>query len=108
MPCRVLLTGHAVDDLERLFDFIAESDSPARAAHVLERIHGVITDLNEFPERGSYPPELAALGMRDYREVFFKPYRIIYRVMGDTVYVMLIADGRRELQRLLARRLLGA
>jgi toxin ParE1/3/4 len=46
------------------------------------------------------------LGIRDYREVFFKPYRVIYRVMGDTVYVLLIVDGRRDMQTLLQRRLL--
>ena len=38
----------------------------------------------------------------------FKPYRIVYQVLGETVYVMLIADGRRDMQALLQRRLLGA
>jgi len=36
----------------------------------------------------------------------FKPYRIIYRVMDKTVYVLLIVDGRRDMQPLLERRLL--
>jgi toxin ParE1/3/4 len=40
--------------------------------------------------------------------VFFKPYRIIYRVRKKTIYVYLVADGRRDMQSLLARRLLGA
>ena len=40
-----------------------------------------------------------------YREIFFKPYRIIYRVMEDNVYVLVIADGRRDMQTLLQRRL---
>jgi len=34
------------------------------------------------------------------------PDRIIYRVDRRTVYVYLIADGRREMQALLSRRLL--
>ena len=42
-----------------------------------------------------------------HREIFFKPYRVIYRVMRDAVYVLLIVDGRREMQALLQRRLLG-
>ena len=40
--------------------------------------------------------------------MFFKPYRIIYRVMGDGVYVLVIADGRRDMRALLQRRLLRA
>jgi toxin ParE1/3/4 len=48
------------------------------------------------------------LGIREYREVFFKPYRIIYRVVEKNVYIFLIADGRRDMQTLLQRRLLDA
>ncbi len=48
------------------------------------------------------------MGIREYREIFFKPCRIIYRVMGEKIYVMLIADGRRHMQALLERRLLQA
>jgi toxin ParE1/3/4 len=32
---------------------------------------------------------------------------VIYRVFGDRVFIHLIADGRRDMQTLLARRLLG-
>ena len=46
------------------------------------------------------------MGIREFREVFFKPYRIIYKVVGKNVYVLLIADGRCDLQTLLQRRLL--
>jgi toxin ParE1/3/4 len=38
--------------------------------------------------------------------VFFKPYRLIYRVVDARVIVYLIVDGRRDMQSLLARRLL--
>ncbi|MBP6724717.1 MAG: type II toxin-antitoxin system RelE/ParE family toxin, partial [Halioglobus sp.] len=62
----------------------------------------------ENPQRGAYPKELMAIGLREYREIFFKPYRIIYRVMDKKVYVMVIADGRRDMQALLQRRLLQA
>jgi toxin ParE1/3/4 len=62
----------------------------------------------QFHERGTYPKELAALGIRDYRQTAFKPYRVIYRVQGSRVVIYLIVDGRRDMQSVLARRLLGA
>jgi toxin ParE1/3/4 len=64
--------------------------------------------LANLPERGSHPKELLALGIREYRQTFFKPYRIVYRVVARRVYVYLIADGRRDMQALLERRLLDA
>jgi toxin ParE1/3/4 len=52
------------------------------------------------------PQELQALGISDFRQLLLAPYRLIYRVAGDTVYVFVIADGRRDMQALLERRLL--
>ena len=108
MPFAVQLTDDAARDLDEIFDYLSRQDAPGRAEHVLERIEQVFQALSAFPERGSYPRELLELGNREYREVFFKPYRIIYRVMGDGVYVLVIADGRRDMRALLQRRLLRA
>ena len=108
MPFAVLLTNDAARDLDELYDYIAVHDAPRKADYVLKQIEKAFTKLSEFPERGAYPKELLALGIREYREVFFKPYRIIYRVMDKNVYVLLIVDGRRDMQSLLQRRLLDA
>jgi toxin ParE1/3/4 len=108
MPFAVLLTNDAARDLNELYDYIAVHDSPRKADYVLERIEKILSTLSEFPERGVYPKELLKLGIREYREIFFKPYRIIYRVMDKNVYVMLIVDGRRDMHSLLQRRLLDA
>lgn len=106
--CEVLLTEGAEQDLESIYDCIAEFDCKANADCVLDRLLDIVESLTAFPERGAYPKELVALGIRDYRQTAFKPYRVIYRVMGQKVYIYVIADGRRDMQSLLARRLLGA
>ncbi len=107
MRYAVLLTHGAEQDLESIYDYIREFDGPEQADHVLERLLEVVEGLVEFPDRGSYPKELAALGIKDHRQVVFKPYRVIYRVLDDRVVIYLIVDGRRDMQSLLARRLLG-
>lgn len=104
----VLLTAGAEQDLESIHDYIAEFDSVANADHVLDRLMDVVDGLVQFPERGSYPKELVALGIKAYRQAAFKPYRVIYRVLGSRVVIYLIIDGRRDMQSVLARRLLGA
>ena len=106
MSFNVLVTSDAANDLEELYQYIAVHDAPGKADHVLINIEKIFSSLSEAPERGVYPKELLALGIRDYREVFFKPYRLIYRVIGEIVYVLLIIDGRRDMQTLLERRFL--
>lgn len=103
----VLLTEGAEQDLESIYDYIAESDCAASAQYVLDRLTKVAQSLSVFPERGAYPKELIALGIRDYRQTAFKPYRVIFRVLGRKVYVHLIVDGHRDMQALLSRRLLA-
>ena len=106
MGFTVLLTDDAVRDLEDIYDYIGRHDGRGKADHVLNRIEKGFTSLAENPHRGAYPNELIALGLRDFRQVFFNPYRIICRIIEINVYVLLIADGRRDMQTLLQRRLL--
>lgn len=104
----VLLTEGAERDLEAIHDYISEFDCVANANYVVDALMDVAEKLSKFPERGSYPKELVSLGIKEYRQTTFKPYRVIYRVTGSQVIIYLIADGRRDMQSVLARRLLDA
>lgn len=106
MKFRVELTRDAESDLDRLADYIATNQSVEQAVYVMDQLETVTAKLATFPERGAFPPELVALGIREYRQVFFKPYRLIYRIFTDRVVVMIIADGRRDMTALLTDRLL--
>lgn len=102
----VRFTRGAEDDLERLYDYLAEQGSPAIADALLGAVLKKIDALERFPHRGNVPKELAELGIRNFRQLVLSPYRIIYRVIAQEVFVLLIADGRRDMQALLERRLL--
>ena len=104
----VLLTAGAEADLEGIYDYIAEFDCVANANRVLDQLMKMADSLSHSPERGSFPKELLALGIKEYRQVFFKPYRLIYRVLGEQVVIYLIVDGRRNMQEVLTHRLFAA
>lgn len=38
--------------------------------------------------------------------MYYKPYRIIYQIVDDKVYIHAVLDGRRELQESLEKRLM--
>ena len=102
----VHLTQEVEADLLDLFEYIARKDSAESAYHVLAELEALIFSLEQHAERGHYPPELIEHGVKDYREVLFKPYRVIYEVEGTRVFVLACFDGRRDMQLLLERRLL--
>ena len=102
----VVLTAGAEQDLESLHDYVANAVSVASANRLLDKLMTVVERLSRFPERGDFPRELVALGIREYRQTSFKPYRVIYRIVGNQLVIHLIVDGRRDMQSVLARRLL--
>ena len=106
MRFEVRVTAGAEQDLGEIVGFLAEREGPALAAQVLERVLEAAGQLAQHPERGSHPKELLALGIREFRQVIVPPYRLFYRIMDRQVFLLLVADGRRDFQSLLERRLL--
>ena len=106
MKYAVVLLEVAERDLLDIHKYIERNDSPESADRLLDGLERVIAGLDSMPERGHYPPELDRIGVRHYRELHFKTYRIIYAVEGDAVIVFCVLDGRRDMQTLLQHRML--
>lgn len=105
MKHQVLLTASAEGDLAEIYHYVELYDSPQRADLLLDAIEQVIVSLETLPERGHYPPELLRIGIREYRELHHKPYRIIYETDNHQVIIHCVLDGRRDMQTLLHQRL---
>jgi toxin ParE1/3/4 len=106
MKYSALLIEDAETDLLDIYRYVAQNDSFENADRLLDKIEEAIIKLSTMLLRGHIPPELERIGVLEFREVFFKPYRIIYQVIKLNVYVHCILDGRRDLQDLLQQRVL--
>jgi toxin ParE1/3/4 len=102
----VVMMEDAENDLVDIYQYVSLNDTTEKAERLLDNIEKVILQLETLPSRGNYPPELERVGIHDYREVFFKPYRIIYQISGAEVFVHCVLDGRRDMQSLLQQKLL--
>ena len=98
-------TDAAENDLESIISYVADEDL-RRAQRVLDRIENRAEALQRFPLRGKVVPELRWHGVKSYRQLIEKPWRIIYRVDGSRVWVHAVVDGRRSLEDLLLERFL--
>jgi toxin ParE1/3/4 len=102
----VVLAPEAIGDIVALHRYIAGATSPERADAVRDRLIATCQSLESLPGRGHRPPELDRIGVTSFREIHWKPYRVIYTVDQETVRVHAVLDGRRDLQDLLSERLL--
>ena len=106
MKYKVNIVKSAEDDLLELYKYIYFNDCEVNADRIYKKITEKIFSLEEFPDRGHILPELKFLGIDEFLEIFFKPYRIIYQIIEKTVFVHCVLDGRRDIQKLLEERLL--
>lgn len=103
---RVRVIEDAEQDLIDIYTYVATSDSAKKADYVLEQLETLCQSLADLPSRGHVPPELDRIGVTAYREIHFKPYRVVYQVTDRDVDVHCVLDGRQDMQALLERRLL--
>ena len=89
---RLIWSVEAVDDLEAIVAFIGR-DSAVRASFVARRIIGCAERLAEFPELGAVILESPD---HRYRHLLYSPFRIIYRVSDETVYLVAVIHGARD------------
>jgi len=95
----------ASTDLLKIIEYISE-DSINSAIDIFETIKSRCKTLNKFPDRGSVVPELKEHGIFNYREVIITPWRIIYRISGQKVFVLSVIDSRSNIEDILIERFL--
>ncbi len=103
---KVNFVSEGEEDLFQIYKYVFLNDSENNAEKLYLKLREKCLLLQKFPERGHIPSELSLLEVRDFLEIHCKPYRIIYRVIKREVFIHCIIDGRRNIQEILAERLL--
>ena len=106
MKHQIRITEEAERDILDIYNYVARTDSAQQAELLLERLEQCCLSLAQFPDRGHIPAELEDIAVKDFLEIHFKPYRIIYQLIDKIVFIHCIVDGRRDMQSLLERRVL--
>jgi addiction module RelE/StbE family toxin len=102
---KIIWTETAFNDLTGIIRFI-ERDGKEIAKNIYLRIKKKVSSLDKMPLQGRIVPELEEHGLKIYREIIENPWRIIYKTEGQTVYILAVIDGRRDIDEILSERLL--
>lgn len=102
---RVEWSRAASTDLLNIIDYISE-DSTTAAISIFEKIRSKCGTVNHSPKKGRVVPELREYGIFSYHELIVKPWRIIYRISDNKVYILAVIDSRRNIEDILIERFL--
>ena len=106
MKHQIRITEEAERDILDIYNYVARTNSVKQAELLLDKLEQSCLSLAQLPERSHIPPELKDIAIRDFLEIHFKPYRMIYQRIDKIVFIHCIVDVRRDLQSLLERRVL--
>ncbi|MDT3694897.1 MAG: type II toxin-antitoxin system RelE/ParE family toxin [Ignavibacterium sp.] len=106
MKYKVVIDPQAKMDLKEIFGYVASNDGKQTADKLIDNLENAFYKFEKYPKRGHIPPELIDTGIKSYLEIHYKPYRIIYEIEKNSVYIHSILDGRRIIAEILSIRLL--
>lgn len=101
---RVILTPEAENDLREIYRYIASVLQEQAAAHrLVAKIKDAILDLETMPERWNlYHQE--PWESRGLRKAVVGNYIIFYYLQGQSVFVISILYGKRDIETILSQR----
>lgn len=106
MRYKVVFLHQAKLDLDDLKNYIIKNHSQKSWQECLAKIKKSINTLKSFPAAGNIPTELENINLSQYRQVISGMNRIIYETRGNTVFIHLACDARKDMKSVLIRRLL--
>jgi toxin ParE1/3/4 len=105
MKYKVVIDPQAKQDLKEIYLYVEVNDCIEAADKLLDDLEATCYKLEKYPQRGHIPPELVQTGVKRYLEIHYKPYRIIYAIEKNLIYIHAAIDGRRNIQEILSNRL---
>jgi len=95
----------AKDDLDEIIEYISKTNINY-AVKVMDMIYENVKKLDKFPKRHRIVPELEKHGYLVYRQIVVEYWKIIFKIENNFVYIMLVIDGRRNLEDILLKKIL--
>jgi toxin ParE1/3/4 len=103
---KVNIVSSAEEDIFEIYQYVFFNDSEEKAEKLYSKLYEKCLSLKDYPNRGHVPPELSLLGIDDFLELSYKPFRVIYQIIDKVVFIHCVLDGRRDMQKQLEERLM--
>ena len=90
---RIIWSPLAVERAAEIAEYISR-DNPTAAEKWIDSVFSKVEQLKSFPESGRIVPEINS---KDFRELIYGNYRIVYRLEKIQVSILTIRHGKQIL-----------
>ncbi len=93
MAKRIKWSPKAAQSFEEICNYISK-DSEYYASIFAKKVNAIVKEIPRFPKLGWIVPEYQE---ENLREKIFQNYRIVYRLKGDIIEIVVISHGAKQL-----------
>ena len=104
MNYKIVFLTSAEKDLKDIKSYIINNFSLATWQDTYSKLKDSVRNLKTFPFSGSIPEELERLNLTQYRQIISGMNRVIYEVRQKIIYIHIVADTRKDMNKLLTQR----
>lgn len=90
---RVIWSPEALDDVDRLWEYYADTAGRMTADKLLREIVGVVATIDDFPLAGRSRDEIRT----GLRSLVTSPHVVFYRLNDDRPEIVRVLDGRQDI-----------
>jgi len=101
----VIWSKDAADELAEIISYIKNHSGKITASNIYKKITGKVNDASENAAGRRIAPLLKELGIVDIHQINVNPWVIYYRVENETMKIISIIDGRRNLEEILYKKI---
>lgn len=92
---KLFWSEEAINKLQEIDRYISK-DNPDAAVELIDKLISLAETIIDNPEKGRVVPELS---IQQIRELLFKNYRIVYIIRKNSIDILTVFEGHKELNK---------
>jgi plasmid stabilization system protein ParE len=98
---KIFWTADAEESFNEILEYSMEKFGESRTQKLYEKIISKIDLLSSVSLKSKLSQDLKDIGINNIYELVESPWRIFYKIQNDKVIILLILDGRRNVEEVL-------
>ena len=98
---KILWTKDAEESFNEILEYLMEKSGESITQKIYDKIITKIDLLASISFKSKLSQDLKDIGINDVHELTESPWRIFYKTRKDEIIILLILDGRRNIEEIL-------
>jgi toxin ParE1/3/4 len=106
MKYKIIWSKDAGEEFVEILSWYKYNAEKNVAQRIYTKINSQVKKLKDMPGIGKRVQILTDIGINDYRQIIQGHWIIYYKVEGESIHIISVVDGRRNLEEILYKKII--